>query len=100
MKEQSHLVKNNEEVLEMVKQINNEKIEKLVGAERRFMQIIGGGCKYPVGAHAEVFHDKVVFRAMAYKPEFSELKKMKIETSLENLFEVAENTARMMLSEK
>jgi hydroxymethylbilane synthase len=89
--------KTNTGVVEMIKQINDETIEKQVLAERRFMQIIGGGCKYPVGANAEIFPDKVIFRAVAFKPEFGKLKKIKVETSLENLFEVAENTARKML---
>lgn len=89
--------KNNAEVVKLVKQINDETIEKQVNAERRFMQIIGGGCKYPVGAHAEVFDDKVIFRAMAFKPEFKHLKKVKIETTLEELFQVAENAAGKML---
>ncbi len=92
--------KNNSEVLEMVLKINNETIEKQVTAERRFMQIIGGGCKYPVGANAEILPDKVIFRSMAYKPEFSALKKIQVETTIENLLEVAENAARKMLLEK
>ena len=36
---------------------------------------------------------------MAFKPEFKHLKKVKIKTSLEELFVVAENAAREILSE-
>ncbi len=92
--------RNNKVALEIVKQINNETIEKQVSAERRFMQIIGGGCRYPVAAHAEILKDKVIFRALSYKPEYNELKKIKQETTLENVWEVAENVAKQMLDEK
>ena len=89
--------RNNKVALEMVRQINNETIEKQVLAERRFMQIIGGGCRYPVAAHAEILSDKVIFRALSYKPEYNKLKKIKQETTLENVWDVAENVAKQML---
>ena len=91
--------KNNKVALEMVRQINIETIEKQVSAERRFMQIIGGGCRYPVAAHAEILSDKVIFRALSHKPEYNEIKKIKQETTLENVWEVAENVAKQMLDE-
>ena len=90
---------NNRQALEMVRQINNETIEKQVLAERRFMQIIGGGCRYPVAAHAEILPDKIIFRALSYKPEYDRLKKIKQETTFENVFEVAEAVAKQMLNE-
>ena len=89
--------RNNKVALEMVRQINNETIEKQVLAERRFMQFIGGGCRYPVAAHAEILSDKVIFRALSYKPEYNKLKKIKQETTLENVWDVAENVAKQML---
>ena len=93
-----HVHRKNSEIIEMVRQINDDRIEKQVNAERRFMQIIGGGCRYPVAAHAEILGDKVIFRAVAYKPDFKKIKKMEKETSLDNLLEVAENTAKKMLA--
>jgi hydroxymethylbilane synthase len=91
--------KNNKVALEMVRQINIETIEKQISAERRFMQLIGGGCRYPVAAHAEILKDKVIFRALSYKPEFDRLKKIKQETTLENVWEVAESVAEQILDE-
>lgn len=87
----------NDLAYKMVREINNELIEKQVLAERRFMQIIGGGCRYPVAAHAEILPDKVIFRALSYKPEYNELKKIKQKTTIENVWEVAEVVAKQML---
>ena len=92
--------RNNKVALEMVKQINIETIEEQVLAERRFMEIIGGGCRYPGAAHAEILSDKVIFRALSYKPEFDKLKKIKQETSIKNVWEVAEAVAKQMLDKK
>ncbi|MBN2637193.1 MAG: hydroxymethylbilane synthase [Prolixibacteraceae bacterium] len=90
----------NEHAIKMVREINNATIENQVLAERRFMQIIGGGCRYPLAAHAEILPDKVIFRALSYKPEFNEMKRIKQETSLDNVWGVAENVAKQMLEEK
>ncbi len=54
----------------------------------------------PVAAHAEILPDKVIFRALSYKPEYNELKKIKQETTLENVWDVAENVAKQMLDVK
>jgi len=54
--------KNNADAIEMVRKINNEKVEMQVNAERAFMHVIGGGCRFPVAAHAEIKENKVVLR--------------------------------------
>jgi len=89
--------KGNAEVKDILHKINNTTIERQVQAERRFMQVIGGGCRYPVAAHAEILADKVIFRAIAHKPEFTALKKIKITTSLSELYATAELCARQLL---
>lgn len=88
----------NKTVLEILKQINNEQIEEQVKAERRFMQIIGGGCRFPVAAHAEIVKNKVTFRAIAHKPEWEKLEKVQVETTLMELFESAENVANKIMN--
>jgi hydroxymethylbilane synthase len=90
--------KDNHEVIALLNKINQATIQAQVEAERRFMQVIGGGCRYPVAAHAEILNDKVILRAIAHKPQFTELKKIKVETTLKELYAVAEQTANDMLS--
>lgn len=90
--------KNNVAALEMVQQINIDKIEIQVKAEREFMTVIGGGCRYPVAAHAEIQPDKIIFRGIAFKPGFKKIEKIKINTSENELFETAQKEARRIIS--
>lgn len=90
--------KNNVEVLETLKSINNTLLEKQVKAERRFMEIIGGGCRFPVAAHADICGEKVTFRAIAHKPHWTKLEKVKEKFSLVELFENSELIAQQILS--
>lgn len=90
--------KNNAAVVEMVRKINNEKVEKQVKAEREFMNIIGGGCRFPVAVHAEIKENEVIFRGIAHKPGFEKLEKIKIRTSKNDLFETAQKVAERIIS--
>jgi hydroxymethylbilane synthase len=90
--------KNNKVALEMVQIINNEKVEKQVKAERAFMSIIGGGCRFPVAAHAEINADDIIFRGIAFKPGFEKIEKIKIRTSKNDLFEMAQKEAERIIS--
>ena len=77
--------KNNADVFDMVRKINTDKVERQVNAEREFMNIIGGGCRFPVAAHAEIKDSEVIFRAIAFKPGFEKLEKTVIKTTESNL---------------
>jgi len=90
--------KNNPFVLEMVRQLNDYKVEKQVMAERIFMHEIGGGCRFPVAAHAEITANGIIFRGIAFKPGFNKLKKIKIETTENELFEMARSEAKQIIS--
>ncbi len=91
------VLKNNREVLEMMKQINNEKVELQVTAERAFMAEIGGGCRFPVAAFAEFKGEKIDFRAVAHKPYFKNLEKICIEMQEKEVIERAKEIARELL---
>jgi len=90
--------KNNTTILEMVHQLNNKTIEMQVTSERAFMQIIGGGCRFPVAAHAEIRASEIIFRGIAYKPGFEKLEKIKIKTTENDLLERAEEVAKQIIS--
>jgi hydroxymethylbilane synthase len=90
--------KNNAAAIEMVGKINDEKIEMQVKAERVFMRVIGGGCRFPVAAHAETNGNEIVFRGIAFKPGFEKLEKIKVRTTEINLFETAITEAEKIIS--
>lgn len=90
--------KNNADVFDMVRKINNDKVERQVNAEREFMNIIGGGCRFPVAAHAEIKENEVIFRAIAFKPGFEKLEKTAIETTENNLSACAKSEACRIIS--
>ena len=64
------------------------------------MQIIGGGCRYPVAAHAELIGIKLFLELCRTNLNTIKLKKIKQETSLDNVWEVAKTVAKQMLEEK
>lgn len=90
--------KNNSVAFEMVQKINNVKIEKQVEAERAFMSLIGGGCRFPVAAHAEITENVVIFRGIAFKPGFEKIEKIKINTIENELLETAKSEAKKIIS--
>ncbi len=90
--------KNNADVFDMVRKINNDKVERQVNAEREFMNIIGGGCRFPVAAHAEIKENEVIFRAIAFKLGFEKLEKTAFKTTENNLPSCAKSEARRIIS--
>lgn len=89
--------KRNTELLNLLKEINNAGIEKQVTAERRFMQIIGGGCRFPVAAHAEIKSEKIQFRAIAHKPNWEKLEKIEKAINPNQLLQEVEILAKEIL---
>jgi len=90
--------KKNVAALEIVRQLNNSKVEMQVNAERAFMSVIGGGCRFPVAAHAEINANEIIFRGIAYKPGFEKLEKIKVSTNEDDLLETAQREAKRIIS--
>jgi len=86
------------EVLEMIRQTNDKKLEQQVKAERGFMAQMGGGCRFPVAAHTEIAGNKIIFRGIAFQPGFEKMEKIKIITSENELFERVIKEARNIIS--
>lgn len=89
--------RNDLELLEMLAHINDTRIEKQVTAERQFMKTIGGGCRFPVAAYAEFEAGKVVFRAIAHKPHWAKIEKVRVEFLEEDMDLQAEELAKKLL---
>jgi len=90
--------KKNVAALEIVRQLNNSKVEMQVNAERAFMSVIGGGCRFPVAAHAEINANEIIFRGIAFKPGFEKLEKIKVSTNEDDLLETAQREAKRIIS--
>lgn len=85
------------EIVELVGALNNPAIELLVKAERAFMAIIGGGCRFPVAACAQYEGKSITFRGMAYKPGFKNIETVKFETTENGLLEKAVQEAKKII---
>jgi len=85
-------------LLGMLAQINDSEIEKQVSFERCFMKTIGGGCRFPVAAYAEFEAEKVVFRAIAHKPHWPKIEKVKVEFLGKDMDLQAEELAKQLLA--
>ncbi len=48
------ILKENQDLMEKLKVLQDENVEKCVAAERAFLQRLGGSCYVPVGAYAEL----------------------------------------------
>lgn len=86
------------EVLEMIRQTNDKKLEQQVKAERGFMDQMGGGCRFPVAAHTEIAGNRIIFRGIAFQSGFKKMEKIKIITSENELFERVIKEARNIIS--
>ena len=63
----------NDRVIKILRSINHADTEMAVMAERSFMKTIGGGCKFPLGAHATIHKGHIMIDVM-----IGDLKTMKI----------------------
>jgi hydroxymethylbilane synthase len=59
----------NEELLAILKELNDEETEMLAKVERDFLNLLEGGCTAPIGALAFVKEDEVYFKGVLLNPE-------------------------------
>jgi len=52
------------DTIQLLKTINHIETEVAAMAERSFMKTIGGGCKFPLAAHAEIFENSIMLNVM------------------------------------
>lgn len=85
------------EIVELVGTLNNPEIGLLVKAERAFMAVIGGGCRFPVAACAQYEGKNITFRGMAHKPGFKNIETVKFETTENGLLEKTVQEAKKII---
>ena len=59
----------NEELLEVLKEINHEETALCVGVEREFLRLLEGGCTAPIGAMAMIIKDEFKFKGVLFSPD-------------------------------
>lgn len=55
-------LENNVPVNEILKKINHKETQQCVTAEREFLNVLEGGCTAPIGAHAKIKNDQLIFQ--------------------------------------
>jgi len=59
----------NEELLAICKELNHEETETCVTIERKFLQVLEGGCTAPIGALAVIKEEEIKFRGVLFSPD-------------------------------
>jgi len=54
----------NSSIAEMLRQINHVETEICTNIERSFLNKLEGGCTAPIGAHAKIVNDSIIFRGI------------------------------------
>jgi hydroxymethylbilane synthase len=62
-------MENKEEIIEICKEINHEDTATCVAIERKFLQVLEGGCTAPIGALAMLWDEKIKFRGVLFSPD-------------------------------
>ncbi len=88
------------EVLEIVRQLEDEKSRIETTIERDFVEALQGGCQVPIGVRAQVLENgDIVTRAVVGLPDGSELLKDKIFGSIQNYKELGKELAESMIEQ-
>ncbi len=86
------------EVLDIVRQLEDEKARIETTIERDFVEALEGGCQVPIGVRAQVLDNgDIVTKAVVGLPDGSELLKDKIFGSQENYKELGRELAASMI---
>jgi len=86
-----------EELLEICKQINDENTAICVGIERKFLQVLEGGCTAPIGALAMLWDDVVKFKGALFSPDGKNKIEFYKESPVDNISDLGEYAANYIL---
>lgn len=57
------------EVLNILRAVHNEDVERCTAVEREFLRLMDGSCKVPIAGHAVVEGDELYFRGLIMSPD-------------------------------
>ena len=78
-----------EEMNSLLSQIGHSPTRRAITAERAFLEALGGGCRVPVGAHAQVDGETMVLTVFVGSPDGREVFRAKVRGRASNPHEVA-----------
>jgi hydroxymethylbilane synthase len=87
------------QTMEMIAAVDHEPTKNSLTAERAFVDVIGGGCKVPVAAHARSERGKLKVAAMAALPDGSEMYRIEIKDEADDPAAVGARAAEVLLEQ-
>lgn len=87
------------ETITALQAINDEATATCVKIERDFLTALMGGCSTPIGAHAQVVGDKIVFKGNILSPDGSKKLQVEKEFELENAVQIGTIAADILLAQ-
>lgn len=89
--------KNDTECIDLLRKVNDEDTELATEAERTFLMALGGGCNYPIAAHAEVKGDAIKIAGLYASADGAVVLRDKIEGHKKLGVQLADQLARDMI---
>jgi len=91
--------KEDTETIQVLKSINDVDTELAIIAERSYMKTIGGGCKFPLAAHATLKHEKIHLSVMIGNHHTNQIIKLSDNSSISKAEELGNSLAEKILEE-
>ncbi|SCM19380.1 porphobilinogen deaminase, putative [Plasmodium chabaudi adami] len=85
--------KNNPEISQILKNINDEKSQIMANIERTFLHKIDGSCTMPIGGYTKFSKNKIIFNAIINDINGLESHKIKVVRHINNLDGIADEAA-------
>ena len=89
----------NSSIAEMLRQINHFETELCTNIERSFLNKLEGGCTAPIGAHAKIVNDSIVFRGVLLSVDGKEKIEVNEVHKLEKTDDLGERLAKKIISQ-
>jgi hydroxymethylbilane synthase len=89
----------NSSIAEMLRQINHFETELCTNIERSFLNKLEGGCTAPIGAHAKIVNDSIVFRGVLLSVNGEDKIEINEVHKLEKTDDLGERLAKKIISQ-
>ncbi len=87
----------NTEILEICKSLNHEETETCVAIERKFLQVLEGGCTAPIGALATIKNEELKFKGVLFSPDGKNKIEFQKTVPVDNVSDLGEFAANYIL---
>jgi len=88
----------NSSIAEALKQINHIETELCTNIERSFLNKLEGGCTAPIGAHAKIVNDSIIFRGVLLSVDGKDKIEINEVHKLEKTDDLGERLAKKIIS--